>query len=88
MSLAAFNSQPERMAAVVLVWMEKLQHHEGIYYSRRSCAAGVESSSLTPWELMLHLVALKGRTETPKPSRVVQPSAWRQTNGMEWCGIR
>ena len=82
MSLAAFNFQPERMVAVVLVWMEKRQHHEGIYYSRRSWAAGVDSSSLTPWELMLHPVALKGRTET---LMVVQPSAWRQTDGMERC---
>lgn len=85
MSLAAFNFQPERMVAVVLVWMEQRQRHEGFYYSRHSWAAGMASSSLTPWELMLHPVALKGRTETPK---VVQPSAWRQTNGMERCSTR
>lgn len=75
MSRAAFNFQLERMAAVVLVWRVKLQRHEGICCSRRSCAAGVESSSLTPWELLLRPIALRDRTEAPKPSGVVQPSA-------------
>lgn len=82
MSLAVFAFHPEKIAAVVLVWMEKPQHHEGVYYSRHCCAAGVESSSL-------HLVALrKSCTETPKTGMVVQPLVWRETDGMEWCGIR
>lgn len=75
MSRAAFNFQLERMAAVVQVWRVKLQPHEGICCSRRSCAAGVELSSLTPWELLLCPIALRDRTEAPKPSGVVQPSA-------------
>lgn len=45
MSLAGFSFQPERMAAVVLVWTEKLQDHEGVYYSSHGCAA----MGATPW---------------------------------------
>jgi len=48
----------------------------------------VEASSLAPWEPVLHPVALKGPTEIPKPSRVVQPSARRETDRMDWYGIR
>lgn len=39
MSLAGFSFQPEGMAAAVLVRTEKLQDHEGVYYSSHGCAA-------------------------------------------------